>query len=286
MPSASIGADGVQADVDDVAPRRPLTARDRTLILLYLAIASFALFAVATWARIGATDSFDRPFSSAINHFARRSALLDQVMAMLDRHALFQGVPLIALGCSAFVSTQKGEQRVALVIGCVAAALAALLSRGLQLFLPHLPRPLFDPALPFQPPYGADLLTLKDWSSFPSDHAALLWGIAVATLLISRPIGALALVIGAVSSLARVYGGQHYASDVLGGGFLAAGLVCGLVAVTQSWAAPIARLAPPRRAVLAALGFVAASQAATLFDDVRSVAREATHQVTDVRGER
>lgn len=179
--------------------RRP-AASGRARRILCLAMIALGVFAAVAGLRIGAPDAFDRPITMTVNLLARRWMVLDYALRALDEFNLLQGVPLVALAFAAFASTRDSAQRVTLVAGCVSAALAAVCSRGLQLVLPQLPRPLFDPTLPFRPPYGADVLTLKDWSSFPSDHAALLWGLATATLIANRRVGALAVGLAATSS--------------------------------------------------------------------------------------
>ncbi|MCY0930238.1 phosphatase PAP2 family protein [Streptomyces sp. H27-H1] len=55
-----------------------------------------------------------------------------------------------------------------------------------------------------------------DWS-FPSNHAALAAGAAVALLFVSRRLGAVALVAAALMAASRVWVGAHYPHDVLAG---------------------------------------------------------------------
>ena len=61
-------------------------------------------------------------------------------------------------------------------------------------------------------------------SSFPSDHAAAGFAIALVLALRHRRLGAMALGFAAVMSYARVYVGNHYPGDV------AAGMVVGILA--------------------------------------------------------
>jgi undecaprenyl-diphosphatase len=60
--------------------------------------------------------------------------------------------------------------------------------------------------------------------SFPSDHAALAFALAGAILLINRRWGWTFIAIAALISIARVYVGVHYPSDVLAGALI--GLIC------------------------------------------------------------
>jgi undecaprenyl-diphosphatase len=79
-------------------------------------------------------------------------------------------------------------------------------------------------------------------ASFPSDHSAALAGIAVGLFAFVRWLGVVGIVWALAVGLARVYVGEHYPGDVLGG--YALGIVGGLIAVA------IARLILERRVPL------------------------------------
>jgi undecaprenyl-diphosphatase len=66
-------------------------------------------------------------------------------------------------------------------------------------------------------------------ASFPSDHSAALAGIAVGLLAFVWWLGAIGIVWALAVGLARVYVGEHYPGDVLGG--YAIGILGGLAAV-------------------------------------------------------
>lgn len=82
-------------------------------------------------------------------------------------------------------------------------------------------------------------------SSFYSDHTALAMGAAVGVVLLSRRIGLLALVVGALVAVGRVAVGAHYPTDVLA----AAAVATAAVLVSQVAARPVAnvveRFRPP-----------------------------------------
>jgi undecaprenyl-diphosphatase len=105
---------------------------------------------------------------------------------------------------------------------CIAAAGASALALGVNQVVIHLwdrPRPFVDHTTILLLPPSHD-------PSFPSDHAAFVFAIAVALLLSHRRVGLVALAIATLVSFARVYVGEHYVSDVLAGaiiGTLAAG---------------------------------------------------------------
>ena len=101
----------------------------------------------------------------------------------------------------------------------LAAGLVALVvSRVIQNLMPHHPRPIYAPDLGFVPPFGASLDIFRDWSSFPSDNAALAFALAAGIWRASRVQGAFCLFWALfVVSFPRVYAGYHYPSDILSG---------------------------------------------------------------------
>lgn len=58
--------------------------------------------------------------------------------------------------------------------------------------------------------------------SFPSDHAAAAFAIAVAVLLVNRRVGAIFLAAATLIAVSRVLLGVHYPGDVLAGAFVGA----------------------------------------------------------------
>jgi hypothetical protein len=87
--------------------------------------------------------------------------------------------------------------------------------------LPFRDRPMYAlgakaPGFPWQ----ADL---EQWSSFPSDSATFLFAMAAGLWLGSRWLGSVFGVFAICTSLARVYLGIHYPSDILVGALLGIG---------------------------------------------------------------
>jgi undecaprenyl-diphosphatase len=61
-------------------------------------------------------------------------------------------------------------------------------------------------------------------ASFPSDHVSPGFAIAVVLLLAHRRLGLLALLGAAIMSYARVYCGDHYPGDIIGGAIVGTGV--------------------------------------------------------------
>jgi undecaprenyl-diphosphatase len=116
--------------------------------------------------------------------------------------------------------------------------LAVLAARGLALSLPFRTRPVWTPALQFQLPPGFHF-PLLEWSSFPSDHAALFYALATGILFVSRPLGWLAIGwVATMISFPALYLGIHWPTDVIAGACLGVGF------------AHCAKIRPVREAIL------------------------------------
>jgi undecaprenyl-diphosphatase len=249
------------------------------VILAAGALTSFCLVATL---RILAETSFDYPLILAANTFARRSRIVDHALQAVATFDLFQGLPIVALAYGAFFATPDGRERVRLAAGIVAASGAAILSRLLQFLMPSLSRPTVDPALPFRRPYGGSPDWWRDWSSFPSDHATLLWGMTFAILMANRRIGALAVLVATLSSISRVYCGLHYATDLVGGALLGIAVVCACLVGSEPWEERLLSGAKQRPALVATLAFLIGAQAATFFHDLRGIAETTARTVKDI----
>lgn len=99
------------------------------------------------------------------------------------------------------------------------ATVAALLSAGLAMLANQAIAHLWDRPRPFVThPLATHLFTAPSSDpSFPSDHAAAAFAIAVAVLAFSRRAGMAFLAVAAVIGASRVVLGLHYPGDVLAG---------------------------------------------------------------------
>lgn len=125
----------------------------------------------------------------------------------------------------AFRATRQ-EQRheFATILVAVSAGLFAYVTNYLVSLVYFRPRPFVDLV-------GVHLLITKEATekSFPSDHAALAFALAVAVFLAHRRWGIVFLVLATLVAIGRVFVGVHYPSDVIVGavvGSVWASLVC------------------------------------------------------------
>jgi undecaprenyl-diphosphatase len=193
-------------------------------------------------------------------------------------------VALMALLCGALVEARRRSDVLQIVTGVFSASFAAVLSRLVQNFLPPSPRPLYDPVLHFLPPLGADVGALRDWTSYPSDHAALLAGLACTLSLVRPRLAPYAFAWVAALGLVRMYGGYHYLTDTIGGWLLGAGTVFAVAAAPLDRLEPVLAFAWRYRFLAAALLFVAAVEAADMFDDVRGMAKFVLNALRGMQG--
>ncbi len=104
------------------------------------------------------------------------------------------------------------------------ATATALASAAVALLVNQIISHLWDRPRPFVAHPGAITLFTSHArdASFPSDHAAASFAIAVSVLLLHRYTGGALLVLAAAISVARVFEGVHYPSDVLAGAAIGA----------------------------------------------------------------
>jgi undecaprenyl-diphosphatase len=218
-------------------------------------------------------NHFDSTSLLFLNRFVGKSRLLDGSVELISGTFILNGVLFVALLWFIWFKDKREESRIRLFMGSVAAVLAGFLSRLLQLSLPFHVRPLYNADLKLTWPIGVESGTLNHWNCFPSDHAALFFGLAALIWISDRRLGVFALFWAAITSSTRVYLGFHYPTDILGGAVL--GIL--MVIFFQRLPSPrvVYRLLDWERCASAsfyAVAFIASYQAGTLFNDVREIA--------------
>jgi undecaprenyl-diphosphatase len=221
-------------------------------------------------------NPFDVSIISFLNGFAHRSWTFDTIIDLISINYLFKGAVVACLIWWAWF--RKGEDtsknRELLLCGLIAGFFAFVFSRGLADTLPFRERPLHNPALHFQLPYGASEASLIGWSSFPSDHAAVFFALATTIFFVSRAAGILALCHAFfIVCLPRIYLGYHYPTDILGGAFIGIGAASfsQITALRTAAASPAMRWMEKYPGISHAFLFLVTFQIAINFDSVRQI---------------
>jgi len=177
---------------------------------------------------------WNNPFDLAvISFFGQYTALsphFNQIVQYIEGAYLFKAIPVMGL-LWYFWFRDADEQLptrqliIATLIGCFSALVIARIANHMA---PFQPRPFANAALPVLNYAGLGERSaefLFDVNSFPSDHAALFFGLGAGAFVISRRAGSLLLAyILLFIALPRIYLGLHYATDILAGALL--GIAC------------------------------------------------------------
>jgi undecaprenyl-diphosphatase len=225
---------------------------------------------------IGWQNGFDFHIEQWLNHFVGHYPWFDKLMLVCDGSYLLSSVVIVFLiWLAVFDARRPGQLRAhyeLIFASTFFAMLATLAARGLAISLPFRARPIATPSLAFVSP-GAGTLSLIDWSSFPSDHATLFFALSVGLLLVSRPLGYIALITTFLKCLSRVYLGEHWLTDIFAGAVMGTCFVqlARIPAVSAFTRRQVERFHDSQPALFFAVLFLWSYEASILFDDVRRV---------------
>lgn len=167
-----------------------------------------------------------------INGLAGQSEAADRYVRHISLNYLYKGAIPVLFFWYFWFSNAPGhiERRVRLLGVLGTAFITIVVGRAMALLLPFSDRPVHDPDVQINTPLGDFRPIDADWSSFPSDHAALFFALATAFWFISRRASLLLFLHAAVIiSLPRIYLGLHWPSDILGGAVV--GIITAIVAM-------------------------------------------------------
>lgn len=263
----------------EVEPESPLLVAISSTNGAPMSIPTGAVIGAAVFTACGLVaalrqEAWEFPVIHAFNAVAGRSQLLDRGIHALTSRDLLQGAVFVALIWYLWFDTPDVGVRARLLTGTLAATLGGMLSRLLQIVLPTHLRPLHTPSLGFVMPMGVQPDTLNHFDAFPSDHGAVLFGLAIVIYRLRPRLGGFAIVWATIVSASRIYEGYHYPSDVVG----SIGLALIVVSVFDNhWLTDLAHrllvFEQTWRPTFYLLAFLVTYQIATLFDDVREIGR-------------
>jgi undecaprenyl-diphosphatase len=231
-----------------------------------------------TWSPFELLYAVDSLVLRAMGSLAEKSLIANKfVIGILPSHS-FKLLPIVVCLWLLWFSKSFGARsRLAVVHGVIGMFAAFIFARAMQNLLPERQRPLHAGDPNFVLPLGSDTSVLERWSSFPSDHAVIVFALSTAIWRTSRPLGAACYAWSTfVICFPRMYAGWHYASDVIAGALIgiAIALIVERVLPIEGRAMPYLAVAEKRFVGLFyAAFFVFSFQLATMFEDVRGFGR-------------
>ena len=172
---------------------------------------------------------FDSSIIKYVNQYSQSSHVFDLVVYHFFWNNMLKGGVIVAMFWWLWFQNGKSDFsiRARLTSTLVLSVLAVAVARGLALMCPYRSRPFHTPSLGFKLTYGMSKDTLENWSSFPSDHAALFLALSTGIFCVNRKIGGFALLHTLVLiCLPRLYLGVHYPTDLIAGA---------LIGVSMGW---------------------------------------------------
>lgn len=132
---------------------------------------------------------------------------------------------LVAMWFGSSIQSQRKENQLAVIAAMSSLGLAAGFVALANLFFVenHLLEgtvlsDIFNRSRPFEADHGVNLFFYRPTDpSFPSNLAAVVFGLAIAVWIKNRKVGWWLLGTAGLASFARVYVGVHYPGDILGG---------------------------------------------------------------------
>lgn len=200
---------------------------------------------------------------------------LDWLVTFAERNNLFKGAAIMAAYWWLWFAHDPREvTRKKLLLALIGAVVSLVVARMLASALPFRVRPMYSGDVGYHAallPPNAHPIELEDWSSFPSDQAALFFALAYGLWRCNRIVGTFALIFAATwVCLVRIYLGIHFPSDIATGAII--GIVCTYLTMrfaSERAGALLLTFERHRPSWFYAGMFLITFEFASLFDDVR-----------------
>ncbi|SDB14187.1 phosphatase PAP2 family protein [Belnapia rosea] len=233
-------------------------------------------------------EQLDLWVTRSVNEFAGHSAFFDKLITQIFFYHTVKALPIVAVFFSLWLSSWRGEAGKRLFLqGTIGAFTAMVISRLIQNNAPNKPRPMYaldDFTMPIDQPRDV----FQDWSSFPSDTAAVVFALSFAVWRADRRVGLACFAWSVVIvCFPRLYGGIHYFSDLVAGaaiGMAATAAVIhwrGLSDLVHRLATGLERR---HRLAFGIAMLMLAFQFATMFEEARIIGRRAHQAMTMAMG--
>jgi membrane-associated phospholipid phosphatase len=211
----------------------------------------------------------------ALNNFAGWSPTLDRLAVHIGdtKSMVFMGF----VGAFWYWNDKEMPRRRQTVLAIIlAVAVSLILNRTISVLLPFRVRPMYSLGANGPASWEVDL---EHWSSFPSDYATYLFAIAAGFSLMSIWSGVFFGIFAALISLARVYLGLHYPSDVVVGALLgvATSVAINREAIRQQIAKYVLALEPRYPPHFYSLLFITLAEVSAAFPNTRHIAAAIVH---------
>jgi len=213
-----------------------------------------------------------------LNTLAQNASILSKFMLLIVGNYLLKGGVIMAVLWYLWFkeNSLNTHNREKIILTLYSIIIAIILGRGLQNFLPYRARPILNPEFNF--PY--QLYCQDTWSSFPSDHAMIFFGLATGIFRVSKKWGLFSYTYALVIiCLPRIYLGFHYPTDVLAGAAIGIFLiwVISFLKISRRLEKKTIALSIKYPGIFYACLFILSYQIATLFDDSRDLVEALYH---------
>jgi undecaprenyl-diphosphatase len=219
---------------------------------------------------------FDSTIIHFVNKFSHHSVMVDGTISLICHNHLLKGGVILAIVWWLWFKKSEFQPKhhahiIATFIGCI---VGMALARFLALTLPFRLRPIHEEGLNFTLPYGLSPDTLDGWSSFPSDHAVLFFGLSAGLFFISRKAGAFAIIYTTLFiAFPRIYLGLHYPTDIIAGAVVGISIVVlsNILLVKSKSLESITNWSHSNPSFFYSLFFLFSFQIADMFDSSRAL---------------